>query len=82
MSVIFVSHLTQDLQQEACQVGGRPHYVSHKGGGGHLVILLLVPEEPHQVYDGEGGQGQRQETLADAQKCPWDLSAPGGSEAA
>ena len=82
MYTIFVSHLTQELQHETGDVGGQPHCISHKGGGGHLVILLPVPEEPHQVYEGEGGQSQRQETLADAKERPWNLSAPGGSEAA
>ena len=46
------------------------------------MVLLLVPEEPDQVYEGEGCQSQRQEALADAQECPWDLSAPRGFEAA
>ena len=75
-------HLTQDLQPEAGQVGGHSHGIGHKGGGGHLVVLLPVPEEPHQVNEGEGGKGQGQQTLADSKQRPWDLTAPRGFEAA
>ena len=77
-----ISHLTQDLQREAREVGGRSHGIRHEGCGGHLVVLLPVPEEPHQVNQGERGQGQGQQSLADAQQSPWDLSTPGGGEAA
>ena len=46
------------------------------------MVLLPVPEEPHQVNQGERGQGQGQPSLADAQQSPWNLSTPGGGEAA
>ena len=75
-------HLAQNLQHEAGEVGGHSHGIGHKGGGGHLVVLLPVPEEPHQVNEGEGSQRQGQQALADPKQRPWHLTAPGGFEAA